>query len=154
MKSPFIFLYSFLLLSIPLFGQQFNYTLALDFSADQAGAPFPGHAAAYLINTGKDTLTFKAGLHPFKYSWMGQINLFSNKHSRNRSDEIMEVILDESVYGENFKNEVFLLEPGKRVKVFSAAFTEENRKQYPYSELTGYVDVNREEKRIIAYFSK
>ena len=147
-----ISLFVFFLFAIYCYGQD-HIKLTLDYSADRDEILYPQYGAAYLVNSSEYILGFIAN---WTGLWNdGQVYCYGNMSSnlRRSNDGIMEVTFEPSTYGEAGLK-IFALHPGEKVKIFSKAFTEENRLIYPFSELIGAVYVNdRQVRWILAYLN-
>jgi fucose 4-O-acetylase-like acetyltransferase len=143
--SPYIIF--FFIISVFVYGGEYktDYTLLLDFSAEQTDIPYPVYSAVYLVNTSNVAITFPSGFE--NSPWMGQVDCYSDEFLRF-CDTIMEVVVDSKVY-----SGTFTLLPGEKVRIFSAAFNPTNKVKYPFSYLRGTVYVNREKKKIQAFFN-
>jgi hypothetical protein len=157
MKKFFIVaVFAVMAMSVNLYGQtpEADYILKLDFSADQSGAPYPQYATAYLVNTTDAVLAFASFGIDEPNPWMGGVKIYyyPDEYLPLKYDGFSEVIMDINAYGKTFTGQTFVLQPGERVRVFSSAFNLKVSEKYPESYLVGNVYVNRQEKRIIAFF--
>jgi len=119
-----------------LYGQEVDYELTLDFSAEQTNLPYPNYAAAYLVNTADAPLVFSAG----SWGWEGVAVLIGNE-----GEEIVNEVLSDV-------NDTTTLQPKERIKVYSVAFSSENRTKYLFSYLAGSVYIKGQKKSMKAYF--
>jgi hypothetical protein len=149
-KIIFVFVIAVMAMSVNLYGQtpEADYILTLDFSADQSNIPYRGYAAAYLVNTTDTVLAFESSL-------IGRVELcyYPDEYlPLHYAGRIMEVVIDDNAYEEKFRGRTFILHPGESVRIISAGFTLEDREKYPESYITGSAYVNRQKKRIVAFF--
>ena len=142
-----------------LFGQsrEVHYILELDFSADNTDAPHEGYEAAYLINTSNDILALAAwgsfGSNPWPWVCYVERYYAIDEYLPLRYGSFADVVLDIKTYNEPFTGQTYVLQPGEKVRLFSYAFRLNERNEYPYSYIDGTVYVNRQERRIRAYFN-
>ena len=120
--------------------QRPDYLLMLDFTAEQDNLPYPSYAAAYLVNNTDKALEFTF----FYKSMWGSAYI----GGYSLAELMFDVVVDS-----RFRNNTFTLQPGNKVRVFSAAFNSEN-KNNPRSYITGDVLVNGERKTVSAFIDE
>jgi len=101
--------------------------------------PYPNYAAAYLINNTNKTIEFAMFFE----------NLWGSAYIGGFS--LAELLLNVEVENGSIGN-IFILQPGNKVKVFSAAFNSTNRR-IPHSYITGDVIVDGERKTVSAFIA-
>jgi len=136
-KAVFTALVIFTVSLAHLYGQEADYELTLDFSAEQTNLPFPNYAAAYLVNTTDTPLVFSAG----SFGWEGTSVLAGVE-----GGEIINEVLSDVKF-------TTTVQPKEKVKIYSEAFNLENRTKYIYSYLDCSVFINGKKKTIKAYFN-
>ena len=150
MKKLFLILIVFFI-SVSLFGNDFDLLLELDFNAPQNDLPYPQYVSVYLVNTTEFNLTFNCDdlyCNILKScNWMGFVQYFSRL---NQQGSFAEIIFERNLFNETHS---YILSSGEKVRIFSAGFSNEDKRQYPYSYLAGNIFVNGQEKKIRAYIN-
>jgi len=139
-KAVFTALVIFITSFAHVYGQETDYELTLDFSAEQTKLPFTDYAAAYLVNTTNTPLVFSAG----SWGWEGIVVLVGTDGEKT-TNEIFEVLSDVKV--------TTTLQPREKIKIYSEAFSVENRTKYKDSYLASSVYIKGQKKTIKAFFT-
>jgi hypothetical protein len=117
-----------------------DYTLLIDYSADQDNLPFPEYAAAYLVNTTDVTMVFQF------YDLERWGPMWGSGYLSYKTGSLAELMFDVPE-----GSEALVLKPNEKARIFSALLNSEDRVKYPYSVLVGYVYVDGEKRSVIAY---